>query len=68
MIALKSSAEVEKMRRANAIVAAVSHRAFRARSVDAIVAKLVPGGIYADVKCQADAAALRERGVRVWRL
>jgi hypothetical protein len=28
----------------------------------------VPGGVYADVKCQADAAALRARGVTVWRL
>ncbi len=53
---------------ANAIVAAVSHREFRARPVSDFVAKLEPGGIYADVKCQADAAALRERGINVWRL
>ncbi|MDQ5848014.1 MAG: nucleotide sugar dehydrogenase [Pseudomonadota bacterium] len=53
---------------ANAIVAAVSHREFRARPVSDFAAKLVPGGIYADVKCQADAAALRERGINVWRL
>jgi UDP-N-acetyl-D-galactosamine dehydrogenase len=54
--------------KASAIVAAVAHRAFRERPVEAIAAKLLPGGIFADVKCQADAAALRERGVRVWRL
>jgi UDP-N-acetyl-D-glucosamine/UDP-N-acetyl-D-galactosamine dehydrogenase len=53
---------------ANAIVAAVSHREFRARPVSDFIAKLEPGGIYADVKCQADAAALRERGINVWRL
>jgi UDP-N-acetyl-D-galactosamine dehydrogenase len=54
--------------RAAAIVAAVAHKEFRARPLDDFVGKLVPGGVYADVKCQADAAALRARGVTVWRL
>jgi UDP-N-acetyl-D-galactosamine dehydrogenase len=54
--------------RAAAIVAAVAHREFRARPLDDFVGKLVPGGVYADVKCQADPAALRARGVTVWRL
>jgi UDP-N-acetyl-D-galactosamine dehydrogenase len=58
----------EQLPRANAIVAAVAHRQFRERSPDMLAEKLVPGGIFSDVKCQADAAALRERGVRVWRL
>jgi UDP-N-acetyl-D-galactosamine dehydrogenase len=58
----------EELPRANAIVAAVAHHAFRMRSPDDVAAKLVPGGIYSDVKCQADAAALRARGMRVWRL
>ena len=53
---------------ADAIVAAVSHREFRARAVDDVAAKLQRGGIYADVKCQADAEALRARGINVWRL
>jgi UDP-N-acetyl-D-galactosamine dehydrogenase len=53
---------------AAAIVAAVAHKEFRARPLDDFVGKLVPGGVYADVKCQADAAALRARGVTVWRL
>ena len=39
----------------------------RALSTD-YLAKLAPGGVYADVKCQADAKALQERGVVVWRL
>jgi len=51
-----------------AIVAAVAHREFRARPLDDFVGKLLPGGVYADVKCQADAAVLRARGVTVWRL
>ncbi|HUN91819.1 MAG TPA: nucleotide sugar dehydrogenase [Burkholderiaceae bacterium] len=58
----------ERLPRSRAIVAAVAHRALRDRSVEDIAAKLVPGGIYVDVKCQADAAALRARGIRTWRL
>jgi UDP-N-acetyl-D-galactosamine dehydrogenase len=58
----------EALPKSAAIVAAVAHREFRERPLDDFVAKLVPGGVYADVKCQADAAALRARGVTVWRL
>jgi UDP-N-acetyl-D-glucosamine/UDP-N-acetyl-D-galactosamine dehydrogenase len=54
--------------RAEAIVAAVAHRALTARPVADVCAKLAPGGLYVDVKCQADAAALRARGIEVWRL
>jgi UDP-N-acetyl-D-galactosamine dehydrogenase len=58
----------EHLPKANAIVAAVAHEAFRRRPVDDYVAKLSSGGLFVDVKCQADAAALRARGVIVWRL
>jgi UDP-N-acetyl-D-galactosamine dehydrogenase len=54
--------------RAAAIVAAVSHREFTARPVDDYVAKLAPGGLVIDVKCQLAPEALRARGIRVWRL
>jgi UDP-N-acetyl-D-galactosamine dehydrogenase len=54
--------------RAQAIVAAVSHRVFKQRPVDDYVGKLEQGGLYMDVKCQADAAQLRARGLTVWRL
>jgi UDP-N-acetyl-D-galactosamine dehydrogenase len=54
--------------RAEAIVAAVAHRQFKERPVDDWVGKMVPGGLYVDVKCQADAAALQARGMQVWRL
>ena len=64
-LALKSWADLPK---SSAIVAAVAHKAFKSRPISDYVDKLMPGGIYADVKCQADAAALREHGVRVWRL
>ncbi|HEX4883873.1 MAG TPA: nucleotide sugar dehydrogenase [Casimicrobiaceae bacterium] len=58
----------DKLPRCSALVAAVAHREFRQRRLDDYVAKLAPGGLYVDVKCQADAAAFRERGLRVWRL
>ena len=54
--------------RAHAIVAAVAHREYAQRSVDDFVAKMEPNGLYVDVKSQADMAALRSRGIQVWRL
>ena len=58
----------EELPRAAAIVAAVSHSVFAQRSLDQLLEKLDPRGIYMDVKSQADAARLRERGIEVWRL
>jgi UDP-N-acetyl-D-glucosamine/UDP-N-acetyl-D-galactosamine dehydrogenase len=56
------------MPRAHALVLAVAHRSFGARPVTDFVAKLEHGGLFVDVKCQADVRALREHGVAVWRL
>jgi UDP-N-acetyl-D-galactosamine dehydrogenase len=58
----------DELPKANAIVSAVAHQEFRRRPIDDFVAKLQPGGVYVDVKCQADARALQARGLRVWRL
>ncbi len=58
----------ESLPRAHAIVAAVAHREYAQRSVDDFVAKMEPNGLYVDVKSQADMAALRARGIEVWRL
>jgi UDP-N-acetyl-D-galactosamine dehydrogenase len=58
----------DKLPRASAIVAAVSHQELKERSVDDYVEKLAPNGLYVDVKAQADAAAFRARGLNVWRL
>jgi len=58
----------DELPRASAIVAAVAHDAFKRRPIDDLAAKLMPGGLYVDVKCQADAAQLRGRGLAVWRL
>ena len=58
----------EELPRAAAVIGAVAHKAFRERPLEELVAKLDPKGVYVDVKSQADAAALRERGIEVWRL
>ena len=58
----------DSLPRAHAVVLAVAHREFAARPVDHFVGKLENGGLFVDVKCQADAQALREHGVSVWRL
>jgi UDP-N-acetyl-D-galactosamine dehydrogenase len=60
--------EWQHLPKANAIVAAVAHSEFVERPLDALLAKLAPGGVYVDVKSQADRAALEARGVHVWRL
>jgi UDP-N-acetyl-D-galactosamine dehydrogenase len=54
--------------RAEAIVAAVSHREYADLGVEALAAKLAPGGAFIDVKAAFDAAALQAQGFRVWRL
>ena len=54
--------------RAAALVAAVAHSEFTLRPLEDFVAKMAPNGIYVDVKSQADAKALRARGIEVWRL
>jgi len=58
----------DELPRAQAIVAAVAHDAFKRRSLDDYADKLQPGGLYVDVKSQADAAQFRSRGFAVWRL
>jgi UDP-N-acetyl-D-galactosamine dehydrogenase len=60
--------EWEDLPKAAAVVAAVSHTAFSRRGVDDLAAKLLPGGVYVDVKSRADAAGLKARGIQVWRL
>ena len=58
----------DRLPRSPAIVAAVAHREFSQRPVADFVSKLQPGGVFVDVKCMADAAALQSHGVKVWRL
>jgi len=58
----------KELPRAHAIVAAVAHADYKKIAIDEFVTGLEPGGLYVDVKCQADQAALRARGIDVWRL
>jgi len=60
--------EWDELPRAAAIVAAVAHRQLRGLPLEKLLGKLAPNGIYMDVKNQADAHALRARGIDVWRL
>ena len=54
--------------RADAIVAAVAHREYRALGVPRIVERLAGGGCFIDVKAAFSQAELESHGLRVWRL
>ncbi len=58
----------EELPKAHAVIGAVAHHEFKSFDVATIVEKLVPGGVFSDVKAQADASALIGRGFCVWRL
>ncbi|MBL8489843.1 MAG: nucleotide sugar dehydrogenase [Rhodocyclaceae bacterium] len=58
----------DELPRADAIVAAVSHKRFLSLGVDEISKKLIRGGCFIDVKAAYDAAALQGAGIKVWRL
>ncbi|MFA9216336.1 MAG: nucleotide sugar dehydrogenase [Sphingomonadaceae bacterium] len=58
----------EELPRADAVVAAVSHRELLALPAEDFQKKLIKGGVFIDVKAAFDAAALAEVGLRVWRL
>ena len=54
--------------RADAIIAAVAHRHYRAMALAAVTAKVAPAGCFIDVKSAFDAGQLEATGLRVWRL
>ncbi len=58
----------DELPRAAALVAAVAHQELLDLTLDQISQKLQPHGVYVDVKCTADAQALKDRGISVWRL
>ncbi|BBJ22846.1 nucleotide sugar dehydrogenase [Candidatus Nitrotoga sp. AM1P] len=58
----------ENLPRADALIAAVSHREFLARPLTDFQTKIVPNGCFIDVKSHFDQDALRATGVNVWRL
>jgi len=58
----------DSLPRADALVAAVSHKELLARPQAELAAKLNPGGCFIDVKAQFDQKALTAAGFSVWRL
>lgn len=53
---------------ADAVVAAVAHDDFRQLPADRLLAKLVRGGVFIDVKSQFDRTVIEASGATVWRL
>ena len=64
-VELKSLAEMPK---AQAIVAAVAHREYKAMPMSEVAALAVPGAVFVDVKASFDPVAAAGAGLRVWRL
>jgi UDP-N-acetyl-D-galactosamine dehydrogenase len=64
-VALTSWEELPKSR---AIIAAVAHKAYMEMGIEALLTKLLPGGIFADIKSTYDADVIRATGAQVWRL
>ena len=58
----------DELPRADAVVAAVSHRELVSLPIEDIEKKLVRCGCFIDVKACFDAPALRAAGIKVWRL
>lgn len=56
------------LRPAAAVVVAVAHEAYRKLSLTELAGLMGDNPVLIDVKCMYDAGALREAGMRVWRL
>ncbi|MSQ50352.1 MAG: nucleotide sugar dehydrogenase [Betaproteobacteria bacterium] len=54
--------------RSNAIIGAVSHKAFLEHTAGNFAERLSPGGLFVDVKCTADVGAFHDLGITTWRL
>jgi UDP-N-acetyl-D-galactosamine dehydrogenase len=58
----------DELPKASALVAAVAHHKYQQLSLTELANKLVPGGVFVDVKAGFEKAALEEAGYTVWRL
>lgn len=63
-----SLTEWEALPRAAALVVAVSHRAYQDMPLQQMIDRLLPGGIFVDVKSGYDQQAITAAGATVWRL
>ena len=50
------------------IIAAVSHEYYLNMSLEALLERLQPGGVFVDIKSKYSKAAVADKGYRVWRL
>jgi UDP-N-acetyl-D-galactosamine dehydrogenase len=60
--------EWDQLPQATAIIAAVAHRSYKEMDLAALLGKLVPGGVFADVKAAYDPERVRAAGHTLWRL
>ena len=58
----------EDLPQADAVILAVAHKQFTQQPPSAILSKIVPQGVFVQVKPAFDSAAFTREGVRVWRL
>ena len=58
----------EAIPKCTAIIAAVSHKDYIAQGIELVAEKLVPGGVFTDVKSVYDRDAVAKRGYKLWRL
>lgn len=58
----------EAIPKCTAIIAAVSHKDYIAQGIELVAQKLVPGGVFTDVKSVYDRDAVAKRGYKLWRL
>jgi UDP-N-acetyl-D-galactosamine dehydrogenase len=61
-------ADWDSLPAADALILAVSHKAFLEKPAEELRAKVVRNGCLIDVKSVLDAEAFRREGLRVWRL
>src|SRR5438034_2655872 len=60
--------EWDDLPRAAAIVAAVAHKPYKTMGLPVLLGKLLPGGVFADVKSVYDPEPVRDGGYALWRL
>ncbi len=60
--------EWDQLPRSVAVIAAVAHREYKEMGLATLLGRLVPGGVFADVKAMHDPARVREAGHVLWRL
>lgn len=58
----------ESLPRAEAMVVAVAHKSYRTMPLDALLDKVMPQGVFVDVKSLYDRKQLTECGLTVWRM